>query len=417
MLYLSPYFPPEARVGALRPLKFVRHLPEFGWYPEVVTRAPQGLLEPDLLAWLPPDLRVHRPTERRPRPVRGSAPGAKPPRLRWPDWLARPDVIPLGAHVFDLPRTLLVGSRLLRERAFDAMVVNADPFAAAVAGALLSRRHGVPLVLDFRDPWALCELRQPLRFRSSDRALHRLERFVVETAGHVILNTNATRDAYREHYRDLPSDRFSALHNHFDPTLDAGSSAADPIPDRAARARFSLLFFGNLRPYLGGENVLELLVSLRARGITPGELELKVMGSLLPSLVERASTQGVAEYLRAARPVPYPAARAALASADMLLVISHAGRQRIPAKFFDYLSVDRPILAITSNPELETLVQNTGAGLTARPDEVSKMTQFVVDTMREPRRAWPRRGAERFESRRATGRLAEILDRVSEARS
>ena len=36
-LYLTPYFPPQGRVGALRPLKFCRHLPSLGWRPIVLT--------------------------------------------------------------------------------------------------------------------------------------------------------------------------------------------------------------------------------------------------------------------------------------------------------------------------------------------------------------------------------------------
>ena len=35
-LYISPYFPPQSRVGALRPLKFARHLPKHGWAPVVL---------------------------------------------------------------------------------------------------------------------------------------------------------------------------------------------------------------------------------------------------------------------------------------------------------------------------------------------------------------------------------------------
>ncbi len=38
-LYISPYFPPDSRVGALRPLKFVRHLPSCGYRPVVLADA------------------------------------------------------------------------------------------------------------------------------------------------------------------------------------------------------------------------------------------------------------------------------------------------------------------------------------------------------------------------------------------
>ncbi|MFT6629615.1 MAG: hypothetical protein ACJA1R_002893, partial [Flavobacteriales bacterium] len=37
LLYITPYFPPATKVGALRPLKFVRHLGAHGWRVVVLT--------------------------------------------------------------------------------------------------------------------------------------------------------------------------------------------------------------------------------------------------------------------------------------------------------------------------------------------------------------------------------------------
>ena len=37
VLIIAYHFPPDAAVGALRPQKFVKYLPEFGWKPYVLT--------------------------------------------------------------------------------------------------------------------------------------------------------------------------------------------------------------------------------------------------------------------------------------------------------------------------------------------------------------------------------------------
>ena len=53
-LYITPFFPPMGRVGALRPLKFARHLPALGWAPVALAdlRAGDGV-NPELLGELP----------------------------------------------------------------------------------------------------------------------------------------------------------------------------------------------------------------------------------------------------------------------------------------------------------------------------------------------------------------------------
>src|SRR5688572_12017554 len=172
-LYLSPYFPPDTRVGALRPLKFVRHLPALGLRPVVLADAPQGTRDERLLSAIPSEVVVvHDYGPRTRKRWRGRAPRAAAPwpgafdlslakRLRRP--FEQPELVPLGPHALDIPHALRAARKLLGAHRCEAILVNADPFASAVVGALLSRLTGVPLVVDFRDPWALCTLRRPLR--------------------------------------------------------------------------------------------------------------------------------------------------------------------------------------------------------------------------------------------------------------
>src|SRR2546428_545436 len=41
ILIIAYHFPPDAAVGALRPLKFAKYLPQFGWEPWVLTVRPE----------------------------------------------------------------------------------------------------------------------------------------------------------------------------------------------------------------------------------------------------------------------------------------------------------------------------------------------------------------------------------------
>lgn len=62
VLIVAYFFPPVSNMGSHRILRFVRHLPEFGWEPVVLTGATPGWRQTDerLLARLPADVAVHR---------------------------------------------------------------------------------------------------------------------------------------------------------------------------------------------------------------------------------------------------------------------------------------------------------------------------------------------------------------------
>ncbi|MCA9681918.1 MAG: hypothetical protein KC457_06960, partial [Myxococcales bacterium] len=134
-LYISPFFPPMTRVGALRPLKFARHLPDHGWAPvvlcdlraedEVDARLEQALPDSTIV------IRDYGPkaAHARGRPSAPAAPSAPsaPERPRKPGWFARhgEDLNPLGAHVFTIGHALRAARAALRaHRDCEAIMVN-----------------------------------------------------------------------------------------------------------------------------------------------------------------------------------------------------------------------------------------------------------------------------------------------------
>jgi glycosyltransferase involved in cell wall biosynthesis len=412
-LYISPYFPPDSRVGALRPLKFVRHLPARGYRPIVLADAPAEPGDARLVEALPKEVVVVRDYGRATRRkiftpksrVRG-VPGVK----RWPfegsrlhSFFERPDLVPLGPQALDIPHALAAAERLLDQYDCQAILVNADPFAAAVAGALLARRKRVPLFLDFRDPWALCSLRRPLRKRWVDSTLGKLERFAVSSSERVILNTERTRLDYAEHYRDVPAERFVCIPNHADPTL-----VPHPADDGAPRGRFTLLFAGTLRRFVEGDVLLALLAALERRGVTGAELGLVIAGKVPTEFLHRAAELGLSDFVELEAPVSYLDVPALLDRADLLVVLSHRDRQRIPAKIYDGALSRRPLLVVTENPELEELATRIGGAVVFAHDAIEPMADFVTKRLTGAREEVCRDFD--WTSELATSRLATLLD-------
>lgn len=440
-LYISPFFPPMTRVGALRPLKFARHLPQVSdWAPVVLCDLrPQDDADPRLERAIPETTVVIRNYSRaaqaaeanasarrdqqrrvsakaRPHTQRiGKAPAKNKRRLT----LRAEDINPFGAHLFSVGHSLRAARAVLRAHPdCAAIMVNADPYAAMLVGARLANETGLPLIQDLRDPWSCCELRRKLRPPPQRRLVDLFERRAVEAASLVLLNTETARDDYRRHYADLPAERFGYLRNHGDAELIAGdadsATASPPAQLDAVFDRFSVLFMGNFRRFVEGRAVLEALAQLRAQGIGEDELQLVVTGSLPDEMRAEASALGVEGMLRRGPFTPYLDIGALMDRADLLLSFSHSTAQRIPAKVYDYLMSERPMLVVADNPELRRLMDAAGGAQSHELDDAAG----IAESLRAAYQLGRGRRVERtlppgVDSRSASAELAARLDQVT----
>ncbi len=417
-LYISPYFPPQSRVGALRPLKFARHLPSFGWAPVVLCDLWKGAaLNQDLTRAVPDSTIVVRDYSRRARSASATAPTKAPTttapagpkrKLPIPEAWTNPELVPLGEHSIHMPHALAAGRRVLAQTRCEAIMVNADPYAALLVGAQLAKESGLPLVQDLRDPWSVCELRRPRRPAPIRRLVDALERRAFLQSAHVIINTETALADYRAHYPDFDADRFSCIRNHADPSLIGHGS--HPGFDR-----FTLLFLGNFRRFLDGGVLLEVLAALRERGVDPGALQLVVTGEVGAETWEKARSLGVADMLIKAPFVAYPQIGPVMAAADVLMILSNATRGRIPAKLYDYVQTDRPIVTVAQNPELRQLVEQHGGAMFGF-DDVGHIADHIQSLHAAGRTTVERPEAALLGSRQASEALAAILDRVTAER-
>lgn len=244
LLLLTYHFPPSLETGALRWESMIRYAADWGWEVDVVTLPPAGLDAGSLsrLRRLPSGCRLYG------APVRAShleqaegvvrllARGMKRAVKPAPRGADRPDAGPATAApgvpaayrvetVYRLPASLRQAVRaycswrefviqrpwcreawrlaysLAQREKYDAIVTCGPPHLVHTVGAALSRRTGLPLAMDLRDPWSLQQVLP--EFRASKlwyRLAGRHERQAVGQASVIALNTEPCRDAMRAKY-------------------------------------------------------------------------------------------------------------------------------------------------------------------------------------------------------------------------
>lgn len=390
VLFIAPYFAPQATVGAYRSVKLARNLPAEGFRPIVLAGTfPDDARDEGLLGALPPEVVVHdryvspplasarralgRLAKLGPRPA-AQAPRGQAEPMRGLD----PFHAPMDRYALHAPHAYREALSLGRRHRVELVYASLGPYSAGEVAVRAARALGVPLVLDLRDPWSLHETgahvdRVLWRVRAQAALVRRVEARYLGRADHVILNTERALAAYRAAYPAL-SRKSSCLRNHFDLGLYRAARFARPEP-----GKLRILHFGTLRADAPIDDLAHALRRLIDReGLTPEDVELVQIGRV--GAYERGILERLAlkPFFRAEPAVPQADALSVLRSAHVLVVLATSTIQlRIPAKSYDYAASAMPVLAIAANPELDPILLTRTDSARIEPGDVEGATRAL----------------------------------------
>lgn len=409
VLMVAFHFPPAAgSSGIQRTLRFVQHLPSLGWQPVVLTADARAheRTSPDLMADVPPDVAVLRPfalDTARHLAIAGRYPGFLARPDRWQSWRWRAVAAGLRAH---------------REQPFDALWSTYPIATAHVIAAALRRRTSLPWIADFRDPMAQdgypADPKTWQCFRSIEQqALLESTRAVFTTPGAVAF--------YRERYRDLPAQRVAVIENGYDEqTFASAALPATPHAQPLIAGCVTLLHSGIVYPSERDPSALfAALQRLKARG-QAAALRVRFRASEHDAMLRAmAARAGVEDLIELAPPISYREAIQEMVRADGLLVMQASNcNAQIPAKVYEYLRAQQPIIGLTDPAgDTASVIRRAGIDAVAPLDDAeaiaSLLDRFAADPTR--RTGWvPGAEAVRMASRQARSvELAALLSDVA----
>ena len=408
-------------------MQFAKYLPRYEWVPTVWTvDGLEGMpQDPTLLSDLPEEVTVHaRKDGGRFRRVRswlrrvGNGDDITSNLGQAIDWrletrLARagtPDRYSSWARASLRPLC-----RLIRDQRIEAIYSTFSPASNHLLGLLLRKKTNLPWVADFRDLWT-----DDYRYRESSRkrqaAHHRLERQVLETADAVV-GVSHSQTAILAGHMPRQRHKFLTITNGFDPSdftsTDIGSSHGTKRFVLAHVGRFDH-WRTNDDWFAGLRRFVTQLGSDRERFL------LRLVGHV--SGVTREKIQATGVEFAFAGYVSHGEAVREMRSADALLLNVPQGRNAssvIPAKLFEYLAAQRPILVVgPTGGECEAIVRSCDAGLSVGFDE-----QAIADGLGKLYSAWragrampgcTRSRLEPYSRITLTGKLAAVLDQLVE---
>ena len=407
LLMVAYHFPPlRGSSGIQRTLRFVQHLPKFGWDPIVLTANPRVYEQTsdEELAGIAKDVPIERAfalNTARDLSLFGRYPGFLAIPDRWATW--RYAAVPAGM-------------RLIAKHRPDAIWSTYPIATAHEIGRTLANRSGLPWIADFRDPMA--QDGYPADPRAW-QAYRRIEEEALRQSVASVFTTPGCAQLYRERYPDLPADRSVLIENGYDEESFAGAGVYETAP--AKDGRFVLLHSGVIYPSeRDPTQLMEALGRLKSGGVVDATnfvLRLRASGhdEMLATLAARYD---VADLVSLEPAIPYRRALQEMLEVDGLLILQASNcNQQIPAKLYEYVRAGTPVLALT-DPIGDTAATLRDAGLTsiALLDDASAIAGAIPAFIGRVRSAAePLATTEAVASASREGRtrqLAQLLDRV-----
>ena len=444
VLVVAYVFPPSGGAGVQRVTKFVRYLPECGWDCSVLTVANPSVpvFDESLAREIPESTVVRHAGTLEPgyalknavsagsgKAKAGGTSGRVKQLIKSTVRAAGNAILHPDAQILWYSQAVKQGMQLLKDLQHDAILVTAPPFSSFVTGAELSRRSGLPLIVDYRDEWGISNRFQENRQKSSlsHWLQTRMQRKVLRRASAAIATTRRSAESIADTVRMAGSiAEVSCIYNGYDAAdLDRAAEREGPGEQRRdsvssdSEATIRLAYVGTLWKLTSIEPVVEAIrkvaatsperarrIELTVAGRRTGEQEAIL--DRLEGLPCRLIREGYVEHGRAIELM-----RTADVQCLLLSDVPEAGRV-VPAKTFEYLALGRPILSVAPDGEVSEILSEFPQAASFQPSDIAGIAAYLMQRLdgAGSETAADVASACRFERRELTRQLAGVLDRA-----
>jgi hypothetical protein len=357
VLLLAYYTPPHPSVASHRPEALYHWLRHYGWEPTLLAPEREGIPEdviqtPDA-SWLrqvESSASVARAlTRNRPGPLGVLLRAAKRFLRRFPRWH---DEFSTWSYSI-VPRAIEEG----RRRGVDLVWATCSPFSLAPAAVTIARALNVPCVLDLRDPL-------PENLLYTRGAGHWFYRNLAEMQALTLATTSCATPLLRQMWGERP----------MAPIL-SGMWQGDPVPAQSSD-QFTILHAGMLYGGQRDPGPLFQAVAMLAAELPDfrRHARIRLVGGDSAAVRANPHFPPVADLCELLGQTPYREVRTMMAAASTLLILMGDEwylRDAVPAKLYDYLPFEAPVLAIGGQRGiLAELLEWSRAGAWATTPEV-----------------------------------------------
>lgn len=402
VLIIAFHFAPSGAVGGKR-FSFLSHkLHDSCCKVHVLTLKKKYLLQKD--DSLPFSGTIHRTTIFPPFPLRGNHILKRAFLRIWTKYMCLLD--PYSGWVFP---ALIKGITILRKYKIGTIIVTGPPFSPVLSGLLLSIFFRKRLIIDYRDPWTTHPWNVHDKYGNMLFKIINciLENIAVRRSSDLVFTSHRMRVKFIENYGKKIKACCHVINNGYNNSDEVKPSPLD-------KGRINLVFAGELY----GERRIELIakpisVLLKEGSIAKEGYRFHIFGKLKEDDKKIIGEYDLGNMIKEYQPVPHNKIMEYLKGADILfLIVGSAMDYSISYKFYDYLSVKRPILAIIpENSTMESMMKQLDCGEVGYIDDYGSI-QDALKKLLIKNHSYTFRGAEKFTWDMAAEKYCRVINRT-----
>lgn len=273
-----------------------------------------------------------------------------------------------------MPFAVWGGIKSLRKRPVDIIYAVGKPWTGFFVGYMLKVLFRKPLVIDFMDPWKASTWR-PSKGSFLESIQTYLERFIVTHADFVAANTNELAQDFINRLK-IPHEKVDVLTCGYDETdlhVDFQEQSSD---------KFTITHTGSFYKKRNPINFLKAIKTLVEKNlIQPDRIAVNFIGSMAvkdPELDRLLDDPLFKKIVHQESWVPHKKAIEYLYQSDVLLLVQPETYLQIPAKLYEYVAIQKPIIALAEETgAVGNIVRNEGWGEAINNDNVAKIGDAI----------------------------------------
>lgn len=375
VLLIPFHFPPiQGSTGASRSFEFARWLPEYGWSVTVLSVRARAYprTSDDIDHLLPPETKVVRSfalDAKRHLSVAGRYLRWTALPDRWSSWIISGVISGIG--------------QVWRNRP-DIIYTTYPTPSSHVIGLMLHKLSGIPWIAEFRDP--MVEEGYPKD--GVERSLRlRLERAILRSASRIVAVTPSAQRFYEKRAGRGPEFAVE-IPNGFSDSLTSTIRHSESAISAETSAPKTIIHSGFL--YKDVRSPRELMLAIRDL-ILDGKLDSKKFRFVFrgsgneAEYKQDAANLGIGDLVEFRDSVSYSEAYQELVTADaFLLMQGNRCNRQIPAKFYEYCALQKPILSLADpNGDTGRLFESLGLGKSVALEDRAAMKDHISEFLEE----------------------------------
>lgn len=357
--------------GVQRTLKFTKYLPEYDWYPYVLTVEPNNYYAYDdtLLNELDDKVKIFRTKSKENTRKTNTFPNFFKQNFgRYLlSYIYTPDT-----KIKWKKKALELGEQIIKENPIDVIFATAPPYTDFLVAYELSQKFDIPFVIDYRDLWMDNQYNYyptPYHKKKSEQMEHE----VLVHANRIIVTTRFAKETLLKRYKFLNHLDISIITHGYD-HRDFENINISNKPNNKLVITHSGLFQDDRTPKYFLKAIAE---AIKIKPELKEIIELRFVGLMRPNHTKLISKYNLEYICKLYGYVTHSESIRLLLESDVLWLMMK-DNVRSPGKLYEYIGAGKPILINSPMGSMRQLALDSGVAFATEPNDIKQIIDAIM---------------------------------------